>query len=1122
MYGSIYHFGINAEYDITNHGDINIDSKLLPSTLHSHELPSISGVGLGSYRGIITNYGNISISSTPGEISSATNIHHATGIKAQSDVLNKGNIIINTSGENSFVDSSFFSQGIRSYGTVTNTGNITISTIAGGTNSTESWGLRSNSEAYGIFSTKNTINHGTLSVTTAGGNNSNGGSSSSSTGILSQAEVENHGEITVSATGGDDSSDDAIATSHGIQTYGRSTVNHGNITATSRAGKNATDRGEAVAQGIHNHSSYITTNYGNIEVSSFGGDYANTAFSTTADGIYSDGEVINEGSISVTLQSGNFVTEQSDIYANGIYSLETITNTGKILLKATGGDYIGTSANLYADGIDNHQGNVTNHGEILMNTKGGDYFGGNSQQNITVGINSSSSVINSNTISIEALGSDYATHSTQLAAVGISSKNDVLNQGIIAITGLGGNANQDSSGGNSRIDVTGISRISRFSNFGDSSGGFFNDSNISNYGDIQLRSLGGSNISGLSQSWVTGIDTYSSGNGIIENHGSIDIIAIGGDESRDINGLASSTNGAETNAIGISSNGEINNYGDIIIDACSGYNNFYNSDVATYGIVSYRGTNNKVFNAGKLIVSGHAGTYIDSDSTLNSSDAVAIGIYMNGGGEIHSSGLIDVSVNRARDNNNQDIGGGILNTYQIYGDGWNNEVTVTGFAMEFGDSQEALNTRYESSLGVATQKGSKIAFSEDATLYVYTNNHIHNGENTYTIPALIESDKQNNVKKGYFSNLQIETTSPEYILARLSEKNDSELQNISITYDPQTSSPLLAASVNNVITGQGTRIVKSTITNSIISHMLASDPTTIEYDGILLASNTNPQDTSSVVFGNHRKKNSIFIQPYFTDTSNSSTPMGYEADIKGISGGYNYHVNNRLVIGAHAGYGKADIDFTGRGYDQRSENIDTYSIGIQGIYRTPSNWLTTATSTLFSTTNEYMDQRTTNRETAEYDINGLKTSFDLGYIFTQGNQRIIPEVGLTHLWQHTDQFTTDNLDNADTTYGGMDEHEIYAHAGMSWYGNYNPGEWQITPMMKIALEQVLTDGELKNTMTAGAASKTVQYTGNDTSLDISAGLEFNYNNYLFSINYDGSYSEDISDNSIILQAMMRF
>ncbi len=130
--------------------------------------------------------------------------------------------------------------------------------------------------------------------------------------------------------------------------------------------------------------------------------------------------------------------------------------------------------------------------------------------------------------------------------------------------------------------------------------------------------------------------------------------------------------------------------------------------------------------------------------------------------------------------------------------------------------------------------------------------------------------------------------------------------------------------------------------------------------------------------------------------------MGYDADIYGLSGGYNYHASRDLIFGFHAGIGKADIDYDGIGYDQRSEDIDVGSAGIQGIYRFLDRWLLTANSTFFYSENDYDDYLVTNRESADYNTYGIETRVDLGYILTFDNHRFLPEIGLTHLWQHNE------------------------------------------------------------------------------------------------------------------------
>lgn len=1092
QYASGYAYGILAGYtlpedELLSHGGLTPTSGLNPI----NEIVTNDGdAPVTESKFTVTNDGDILVTASGGTSTGADKSSNtyataqATGVKANAHMANSGNVTVSaTAGttelgnpEQGVLNSNAYAQGqgLNAEGKITNSGSINVSTQGG----TASLGQIADVSAFAIA-------------------------------IEAGDSVQNDGNIIVSAQGGTvltTNTATADAEAYAFVDSG-AYANGAMLFATSpfkevpHLENNADITITALSDTVSITNTITTANVGvgvgvdtDADTEVYAQAYANNNANTT--GIYSSGSITNNGSINITTHAGT-VSITNTVIANNLTNKIEVSADADTEVKA----YISANADTVAmaNGI-RAEGNVQNNTSVNATALGG-------------------------TVSITNTGtSNRATAYANARArtTGISTySGDIENNGNVSVNARAGtvsltNTYNTESYANARNAALayGISTNIHDENFG----------NVKNLGNINTTAQGGT-ISVTNTDTTFDAEAYAKAyaihaKGYTENHGKIYVIAEGGTASITETGTETYVE-VYAEAYGIEATGHIGNFGNISTIAQGGTVSVSNTDTSdnfeAYADATGISSAGDVTNSGKIYVRSHAGILTDGEGIQSSADAQAIGIATTGeASTVHSSGLIEVIATPAFDDLNDAIAGGTQKSYQIYSELGN--TTITGFAMEFGGSQDEIDERYEGSIGANSESEGTITFSDDAELYVYASRNLKSGENEYTIPALIEGDSD----QGYFAEYTLKAASPDYSILSLSPKSDSELQTLSIKYDPQVSTPQFATSVKNVLASRSIGIVKTTLTNSIMTNMLTGDPKQIGYEGVLLASTKPIADTSSVILGGPRKKNSVFIQPYYTSTNNDSSPMGYDADIYGLSGGYNYHSSGNLIIGYHAGFGKADIDYSGIGYDQRTEEIDAGSFGFHGISRFNDNWLLTASSSFFTTANDYADSLSTNRETADYTTYGTETKVDLGYILNYGQNTIIPEISLTHLWQHNEEYTTANLDNASTTYGSMNENELYAQAGVSWYGNYKSDNWQIVPNLHAGIEQTLTDGKFSNTMTAGTAVQTVTYDEDRTSLNMNAGINFSNDVYSFAAGYNGSYSSHISDNSLFVQAMIRF
>jgi hypothetical protein len=800
-------------------------------------------------------------------------------------------------------------------------------------------------------------------------------------------------------------------------------------------------------------------------------------------GINGDVET-NNGSISAEATGGD-ATHDANAYAYGINGAVG-TNNGSIGTEATGGKAT-NYANAYAFGIYGDVG--TNNGNISVVATGGDAtYDANA---FAIGIYGLVGTNNGN-ISVEATGGD-ATTSAEAHAVAYGMYGNVeTNNGNISAKSVGGKVY--SGRDNDHIAASA------------STSGIYGDAGTNN-GNISVEAIGGDAYGNHYRAFAwAAADAIGINGDVGTNNGNISAKSTGGNVYA---GYDYASAYARVSALGINGDVGMNN-GNISVEATGGdasVNNYFTFANATAtGIRTDQST--LLINNGEISVKAVAGRISrDGGGTYASDDATAYGISFHGtSGALHSSGLISSQAIRATG-----YDGGTATAYQVRSD---HTLSVTGYAMKF-NTQDQVNNDYKNAIFVGSGRDSVF---NNATLYAYTDNNFR--AKTYDIPTLVEGATVSN----QFTTAQLAFTSPDYTI-KLIDGAEGDLQQLSIEYAPENSTPLMATQVSQEIAIHASSIVQGSLRTSMLNMMQRSNPQLASYEGIRLASTdpiVNPADINFDI--QPAEKGWTFVLPYYSDLSNDASPTGYDASLYGITGGYNHWLSPDLILGFHAGYGHGNVDFTGTGYDQKKEDVDAGSLGAQGLYRLGNNWLLEGVGSFFYTSNDYKDLNPLNRESGDYNSHGIDANIDLHYVYNlDQNNRLLPSLGLRYLWQHIDSFMADNLDNADVHYSDMDENQLYAQVGVDWYGNYQTeSDWQIIPNVGIGVVQALTDNEFNNTMTVGSATSALTNETDDTRFKTNASLEINKDSMAFSIGYTGSYSADIADNSVYLHMKYMF
>ncbi|SIO11598.1 autotransporter domain-containing protein [Halodesulfovibrio marinisediminis] len=786
---------------------------------------------------------------------------------------------------------------------------------------------------------------------------------------------------------------------------------------------------------------------------------------------------------------------------------------------------------------------LTLNGNITVEAHGGcseteGYAETNAQATGILHAGSSGEIINSGTLNVKAYGGTSTKRKANARACGIESTGSsmrITNRGNIHVDGRGGNTTSSKTDAHAGVEAYGIS----------------GKSDVVNYGDISVYAKSGSGQTSITD--IVGIQGAT-----IENHGNVIVKSVSGTSnnfsaSDSVSGLSSTgsiinkgrvivfSKGGRTLAFGLtkpinlfvlglqSGEGRFENTGDITLtaigDSCDATTVIaYQIGTIGYGVAT---SASSIVNSGTIDVHVVGGAYnVDNGGAPTPADA--IGIVARNDATLHSSGLIRVAAEM-----NPSITASIapeeqqLSACQVKTEG---HLKITGYAMELGHDQDEFNHMYQGTISSGTS--GSVTF-DNAKLYLYLTDDYKNG--VYDIPRLWkqETEDQKAANPNQFASLK-SVNVPPGVKAKLFSGSAAVPQRIGLSYEPKVSTPLKQALISMELENQ----IQSIIHDDLAGRMMFSvlpDATPQQSDspdgyGVSSASSTMVASLSNpnilpVMTAKQTNRHSLFMRPVYVN-SNDSASSGYDSNTYGFVLGYNYNVNeelNNCYVGFHAGYTRGDIRYTGEDYGKRKEFVDTFYGGVHGIKRFNSNVLLSGEASFFYVDSDMTDDNPTNRETARYDSVSIRAEADLGYLWTINGYNIIPEVGLQYVWQHRDPFTTDNIDSADITYGTMDNHELYGNARLKWTKQFvAAGDWRITPLVGVGITQVLTDGEISNTMRLGNETQLVVDQDENTTFTPEANITVAKDNYYATAGYTGGFGGTTKNNLFWLQLGVSF
>ncbi|MCG8563688.1 MAG: autotransporter outer membrane beta-barrel domain-containing protein, partial [Desulfobacterales bacterium] len=596
---------------------------------------------------------------------------------------------------------------------------------------------------------------------------------------------------------------------------------------------------------------------------------------------------------------------------------------------------------------------------------------------------------------------------------------------------------------------------------------------------------------GAMLTWIYGIRAEGSS---LTNSGEVDITARG------------SLNLADTRVTGIEFTGNnLTNTGVLTISATGGssaLNGF--SDARAKGIY----TQGNLINTRDITVTAVGGI----ETTPNiSGDAYAHGIETDGNLTLDSRGVIRVSAQRS-----PGYTGGLVEAQQVKVT--SGTTTIVGYAMELAPQVDFTAT-YQGAIHV--NSGASAQFS-NAVLYLSVPANF-DAQEYYDIPMLV----QGAATADQFAS--IGGLPPEY-KAKLINGNGVVPQQIQFLFSPEDSVALIGSQVMNEFDGQLHGIIGDQIMTPVLFDLLQSQGTT----PLGLVSLASPMDSKPFMASLGPvppmipeltpDRNTLFFTPVLLSSDRDHPTRGYDALRHGFLAGFTREITaDEFYLGLHGGRSETEIDYRGQGFEQRMDQVESYFLGAHALYVHDERWFGSAMASSFFSSTDYADHTPTNRERAHYDAMGIRGDFTLGRRWQLGNHHLIPEVGISTLWNQRDEFTTTNPDHIPVTYGAMEEWDFYGRLGLRWLTTLTTDSGlKITPHVGLGLTQMLTDGEFSNTLTANDLPKTVTDGVDKTQARLDLSLSLGVEPYQVMVGYSGSWSREVRNDFLWLRLGISF
>ncbi len=937
---------------------------------------------------------------------------------------------------------------------------------------------------------------------------------------------------------GADSTDTTISHIYGIHAQGtgnHKADNNGLISIDLESGKAQSSAGSslttisnifgilAVGEGDHTLTNGID---GQINITAKSGDATtNTSFGDTSinqiHGMQANAngtgnhKIDNNGLITMDLESGKAQSNDGSSLT-AIYSIfgisaagegnHTLTNgiDGQINITAKSGDattdtsfgdtsinqIYGMYANASVNGTVNHK--IDNNGLITMELESG-----KAQSNSE---RAQSEIYTISGIDIEGVGNHTLTNGID-GRVKITAKSgDVTTTGFASAS-----ASASASAFGMHVDGTGTG-----------------NHKIINSGLITLEIESGNAESknGSASSFSSALGVFASGTSLdISNDEAINIISTAGTASTN----PESENGHSSvfsDSIGIDAQGttvNINNNGliDTISTAGTASGRDAQARAKAIGISSVATSNdNTISNNGIIRVTANGG--LATGTGLPNADAFAYGIEVDGNSLVTNTGFIDA-------NATVKTPGAIARAYEAYGstdftvDTWATTLRTwsandTVFGLNYGQKITFANGTSGAHL-ILRPGTSEEGFALNKEYQVANMVAIADQNGDMQLQEQFEAGKIEgsvaSVSKGNNPIIGGVSTEVDFLTAKLSNQDtDNPTVSISINED-MLSTNAAAAQINDALQGQMQNI-SGQLRNVLVDVYRNANYTSFDDtpEGTGIATGSANAQSQWITFGN--------LYGAFTDNSK----YDIDSDSYGVTAGLSYNFTEQLLAGVHF-----DFNTTNSEGNTFTNDLDSFAFGLHANYFINNNWYVGANATYAFGTSELSSSQSVGSASDEYSVNAFFAGLSTGYVFEiNENNLIIPEIGLSYLYTNAEAYNLNYPQN--TLYNlAVDSNSysaLYADLNLKWQGKYELSKGTITPSVNVGIRQNLTGSDIESTFELLSSRFKTEASTDSTTFLTNAGIEWNYNDFSVSVNYDGNFGSEQQSHKASLNFEYKF
>ena len=260
------------------------------------------------------------------------------------------------------------------------------------------------------------------------------------------------------------------------------------------------------------------------------------------------------------------------------------------------------------------------------------------------------------------------------------------------------------------------------------------------------------------------------------------------------------------------------------------------------------------------------------------------------------------------------------------------------------------------------------------------------------------------------------------------------------------------------------------------------------------------------------KGGSMWVQGLFNHTKQDSTSgsEGFKANSKGIAFGIDGKLNDAVTVGLGYGYTKTDADAGNRDIDVDGNNFFAYA------EYAPDAWY--VNGVLNFGYGRYTEKKSPAGYTtkSKYDVYTYGANLMTGYAFESG---LTPEGGLRYLLVDQKSYD-DGIQKISTSNNDV----LTAVLGAKYGYKVKAKDWMFTPNVRLAATyDMMSDGsKAVASITSGSSYQITGERLHRLGFEAGVGVTSTWNNWDFTLSYDGGFRKDYQSHTGTLKAKYHF